>query len=105
MFGKDVVNFTKETGTPTNTGQFVAAIWIEAFGDVGNIQDDGGFNFRILSPIHPFPPVTALCEYPGRSGERFDMSGKTDGIPLHPNLVKALAEIASELNIKALDAT
>ena len=32
-FGSDVVDFTRDTSSPTNTGQFVAAIDIAAFGD------------------------------------------------------------------------
>ena len=33
-FGKDVVDMTRDTATPTNTGQFIAAISVAAFADV-----------------------------------------------------------------------
>ena len=37
-FGSDVVDFTTDTTSPTNTGQFVAAIDIAAFGDPGPVH-------------------------------------------------------------------
>ena len=37
-FGRDVVDFTEDTTSPTNTGQFVAAIAIEAFGDPARLR-------------------------------------------------------------------
>ncbi len=104
LFGKDVVNFTKQTGTPTNTGQFVAAIWIEAFGDVETFKTTVDSIFASFRQSTPFPGHSPV-RIPGQERGEIRHERQTDGIPLHPNLVKALAEIASELNIKALDAT
>ena len=44
-FGEDVVNFTSDTTSPTNTGQFVAALSIDAFADFGTFKAavDGSF--------------------------------------------------------------
>jgi len=100
-FGKDVVNFTKETGTPTNTGQFVAAISIEAFGDVEAFKTavDGIFeSFRESTHFPGLKPV----RIPGQDRKDVHDERERNGIPLHANLVEALAEIAAELNISVL---
>jgi LDH2 family malate/lactate/ureidoglycolate dehydrogenase len=101
VFGKDVVNFTKETATPTNTGQFVAAISIEAFADVTTFKEtvDGIFaSFRASEHFPDGDPV----RIPGQNRGAIRRERQENGIPLHPNLVKALAEIAGELEIPAL---
>ena len=101
VFGKDVVNFTKETATPTNTGQFVAAISISAFGDVGAFKqtvDQIFGTFRESQAFPGHPPV----RIPGQNRNEIRQSREKNGIPLHPNLVSALNEIASELDIPEL---
>ena len=39
-FGKDVVDFNSDFSTPTNTGQFIVAIDIAAFGDVDSFKQN-----------------------------------------------------------------
>lgn len=98
-FGEDVVNFTKQTATPTNTGQFVAAISIDAFGPLETFKStvDGIFaSFRDSTPFPGGSPV----RIPGQDRGSVREDRELHGIPLHPNLVKTLSEIASELNIQ-----
>lgn len=102
VFGKDVVNFTKETATPTNTGQFVAAISIEAFGDVQMFKDTADHIFSSFRESTAFPGQDAV-RIPGQDRGQIQHDRETNGIPLHPNLVSALAEIAVELNIPELN--
>jgi LDH2 family malate/lactate/ureidoglycolate dehydrogenase len=100
-FGKDVVNFTKQSDTPTNTGQFVAALSIEAFGDVEIFKQtvDGIFaSFRQSAPLPGQSPVRV----PGQDRGNIRQDRERNGIPLHPNLVKILTEIAAELDISEL---
>jgi len=101
-FGKDVVNFTKETATPTNTGQFVAAISIQAFGDVQAFKDTADQIFASFRDSTPFPGHGPV-RIPGQDRGQVRDERKENGIPLHPNLVKVLADIAAELNIPALN--
>jgi LDH2 family malate/lactate/ureidoglycolate dehydrogenase len=61
-FGQSVVDFTKDTTSATNTGQFVAAIAIEAFGD-----------------------VDAFPRTEGRGATYHER--RTAGLPLHPDLL------------------
>lgn len=102
VFGKDVVNFTKETATPTNTGQFIAAISIEAFGDVQTFKDTADQIFASFRDSTPFPGHSPV-RIPGQDRGHVRQEREENGIPLHPNLVKSLAEIAAELKISELN--
>lgn len=100
-FGKDVINFTKNTTDLTNTGQFIAAIDVSAFGDlevyksaIADIFDDfrGSEHFPGKSPVR----------IPGQDRLNIQDERSTNGIPLHSNLVAALAQIALELDVEEL---
>ncbi len=101
VFGKDVVNFTKETTTPTNTGQFVVALSIEAFGDLQTFKDTADQIFSSFRNSTPFPGHGPV-RIPGQDRGSVRQEREDNGIPLHPNLVKTLADIAAELNISEL---
>ncbi|NKB52216.1 MAG: Ldh family oxidoreductase [Rhizobiaceae bacterium] len=100
-FGKDVVNFTKQTATPTNTGQFVAAISIEAFGPVDAFKSTVDGIFASFCDSTSFPGGSPV-RIPGQDRGNVRAEREKNGIPLHPNLVKTLNEIAAELNIQEL---
>ncbi|WP_282610467.1 Ldh family oxidoreductase [Pelagibius sp. Alg239-R121] len=100
-FGDDVVNFTKDTTSPTNTGQFVAAISVEAFGDVAVFKSavDGVLaTMRGSTPLAGHDPV----RIPGQLRGDIHKDRNLNGIPLHPNLVDTLSKIAQELSIPEL---
>ena len=101
VFGKDVVNFSKETATPTNTGQFVAAISIEAFGDLQTFKNTADQVFASFRASTPFPGHSPV-RVPGQGRGDVQQERQDNGIPLHPNLLKTLKEIATELNISDL---
>ncbi len=100
-FGKDVVNFTKEAATPTNTGQFVAAISIKAFADVDTFKKSVDAIFVLFRDSDHFPGGDPV-RIPGQERGSIRREREENGIPFHPNLVKALEEIATELEIPAL---
>ena len=100
-FGTDVVNFSKETTIPTNTGQFVAAISIEAFGDLQTFKNTADQIFTAFQGSTPFPGHSPV-RIPGQGRGDEQQDRQDNGIPLHPNLVKTLADIAIELNIPDL---
>lgn len=100
-FGKDVVNFTKETSTPTNTGQFLAAISLSAFGDVEAFKASADRIFAEMRAAQTLPGHDPV-RIPGEERPAIRDQRLRDGIPLHANLVKVLGDIAQELNISAL---
>jgi len=100
-FGRDVVNFTKQSAAATNTGQFIAAISVAAFGEVDLFKASADRIFRELRESAPLPGHGPI-RIPGQERENTRAERATNGIPLHANLVKVLAEIARELNIPEL---
>lgn len=100
-FGKDVVNFTKDTTSATNTGQFIAAISIASFGDVAAFKAtvDGIFaSMRESAALPGQDPV----RIPGQDRPGILAERKLNGIPLHANLINVLNDIAGELGIGKL---
>jgi LDH2 family malate/lactate/ureidoglycolate dehydrogenase len=87
--------------TPTNTGQFVVALSIEAFGDLKTFRDTADQIFSSFRNSTPFPGHSPV-RIPGQDRGNVCQERRDNGIPLHPNLVKTLADIAAELNISEL---
>jgi LDH2 family malate/lactate/ureidoglycolate dehydrogenase len=102
-FGADVVDFTADTTSPTNTGQFVAAIDIAAFGDPAAFA---------AAATRAFDQMRASAPLPGHAPVRVPGDGRTaaraarlaEGIALHPALRAELDRIAADLAIAPLQA-
>jgi LDH2 family malate/lactate/ureidoglycolate dehydrogenase len=97
-FGRDVVDFTQDATSATNTGQLVAAIRIDAFGDPGRFRTtvDAVFDqMRASSPLPGHEPV----RIPGEGRGATWRERQANGLPLHPNLMAELGRIADELGI------
>lgn len=101
-FGSDVVEFSSDTTNPTNTGQFVAAINIEAFGAPEDFERNAKRAFDEMRASKPLPhhdPVRIPGD--GRGGEREQRLA--DGVPLHAALHRELNTIAQELGMPSID--
>ncbi len=100
-FGADVVDFTTDTKSPTNTGQFVAAIDIAAFGDADAFTATAARVFAEMRASPPLPDHEAVrVPGDGREAQRADRLAK--GIALHPALRADLDRIAKDLAIAPL---
>ncbi len=99
--GSDVVDFTKDTTSPTNTGQFVAAIDLSAFGDPDVITKSAA---RVLAELRATEPL------PGHDPVRIPGEGRgdayarrlADGLDLHLALRCDLDAIATEFGVDKL---
>ncbi|HSG94240.1 MAG TPA: Ldh family oxidoreductase, partial [Afifellaceae bacterium] len=100
-FGKDVADFTNDTVTPGNTGQFIAAISLAAFGDVAAFKANVDAAFQDIRESETLPGHDAV-RIPGDRHEAIFKDRAAHGIPLHPNLLNVLSEIAAELQIEDL---
>ena len=100
-FGRDVVDFTNDTTSPTNTGQFIAAVSVAAFGDIAAFKANIEAVFQSMRESETLPGHDAV-RIPGDRHEAIFKDRQANGIPLHPNLQKALSEIAAELGIDDL---
>ncbi|MEO0761839.1 MAG: Ldh family oxidoreductase, partial [Pseudomonadota bacterium] len=100
-FGSDVIEFTRESGRTSNTGQFVAAIDIAAFGPLAAFE---------ATLDRTFDEMRASAPLPGHDAVRLPGDGKTaameerrrDGLALHPALRADLDAIAADLGVDPL---
>ncbi|MEM1130700.1 MAG: Ldh family oxidoreductase [Pseudomonadota bacterium] len=97
-FGADVVDFTKDTESATNTGQFVAAIDVAAFGDpatftasVSRIFEE----FRASEPLPGHDPV----RLPGEGRTERAEARRSAGLKLNDALSAELRKISSEAGV------
>ncbi|MEM7774201.1 MAG: Ldh family oxidoreductase [Pseudomonadota bacterium] len=102
-FGRDVVDFSADTTTPTNTGQFIAAISVSAFGDVTAFQERTDAVFQDIKTSAPLPGYESV-RVPGDQRRSLYDERRTTGIPLHDGLIRALDAIAGELRVARLAA-
>jgi LDH2 family malate/lactate/ureidoglycolate dehydrogenase len=106
-FGSDVVDFTSDTSSETNTGQFVMALDIAAFG-----MGDG----FVQAATRAFDEMRASTPLPGHDPVRLPGDGKAaaaanrraNGLDVAPALRRDLAKLAQDCGIDppfAADAT
>jgi LDH2 family malate/lactate/ureidoglycolate dehydrogenase len=100
-FGRDVVDFTSDTKSATNTGQFIAAISIAAFADVDTFKAAVDEVLGEMRQSEPLPGHEAVRIPGDRRGAIYE-DRSANGIPLHRNLVKTLADISAELQLEEL---
>lgn len=100
-FGSDVVDFTTDTTSPTNTGQFVAAIDIAAFGDPDAFLSAATRSFAEMRASVPLPGHDPV-RVPGDGRNAARAARLVDGIALHPALRAELDRVAQDLAIAPL---
>lgn len=98
-FGSDVVDFTSDTTSPTNTGQFVMALDPAAFGLGDGFAETAR---RVFGEMRASPPL------PGHHPVRLPGDGKTQaaetrrrqGLTLNPALRKDLDALAEKYGVE-----
>jgi L-2-hydroxycarboxylate dehydrogenase (NAD+) len=100
-FGRDVVNYTKDSKTPSNTGQAIMALDIAGFADVEVFKQkvDDVWEMMKSSPTLPGFDEVRL---PGERSGKLYAERVAHGVPLGPELRKVLHELADRLNIRRL---
>ena len=101
-FGKDVVDFNADFETTTNTGQFIVAIDISAFGDVDGFKRQVD---QVVDQMKGSPTLPGFDDVllPGEQSHKKRVYREANGIPLHASLLKALNAMADEFNIARLN--
>lgn len=99
-FGADVVDFTSNTTSETNTGQFVMALNVEAFGMGDRFAETTAQVFGEMRASHPLPGHHSV-RMPGEGkGATADKHLKT-GLTLNPALRRDLEALADDYGIQA----
>ena len=94
-FGADVVDFTADTASATNTGQFVMALDIAAFGapdDFARATSRAFDDMRASEPLPEHEPVRLPGEGKGAAAARRREHGLTLDSALHRDLQALAAE-------------
>ncbi|MEM9441491.1 MAG: Ldh family oxidoreductase [Pseudomonadota bacterium] len=99
--GADVVDFTKDTEHKTNTGQFVAAIDLAAFGDPDTIAKAATRVFAELRASEPLPDHEPV-RIPGEGRSAALAQCLASGLDLHAALRRELDVIADECDVGRL---
>jgi len=101
--GRETIDFNADAASATNTGHFILAIDIAAFGDVGAFLQrvDHVFDEMKSSPLMPGFDEIRL---PGEQSARVRAEREAQGVPIPPGLRKALDELASSLGVEPLGA-
>lgn len=100
-FGSDVVDFTRDTTTATNTGQFVAALDPAAFGDPEAIAQAAARALEEMRGASPLPGFDAV-RVPGDGKGALRARNLAEGVPVHASLRRELGAIAAELRLPPL---
>lgn len=99
-FGSDVVDFTSDTASSTNTGQFVVALDPVAFGMGEDFADSAARVFaemRASSPLPGHDPV----RLPGDGKSAMAEERRQNGIMLKPALRQDLSKLAEEYGLSS----
>ncbi|MEM9222658.1 MAG: Ldh family oxidoreductase [Pseudomonadota bacterium] len=99
--GKSVVDFTNDTAQSANTGQFVAALSLSAFGDAETILADAARLCAELEASATLPGHDAV-RIPGAERAKLHGDRLANGLPLRSNLRRVLDDIAHERGISTL---
>ena len=99
--GRDVIDFNRDYETLTNTGQFIIALDIKAFADVGMFKRNVDGVIRTMRGSATMQGVDQV-RLPGeQSGEQVRTRNR-DGVPIPLALLAQLDELANDLNIGTL---
>jgi len=96
-----VIDFNADSASATNTGQFIVAISIEAFGDVEAFKRNVD---EVVRDMRASPTLPGFDEVrmPGERAHRARIARGTDGIPIHEALSGTLEALATDLGIDGL---
>src|SRR5204863_6815998 len=99
--GADVVDFSKDDVTPTNTGQAICVLDIKAFADPTQFKRQVDTVIRQLHGSALLPGFDRI-RLPGEDRHRRQQERQASGIPIPASLGAALDRMSGELGIAPL---
>lgn len=100
-FGRDVVDYTVDSKTPSNTGQAILVANIAAFADVAAFKEKVDEVWETMKSSPTLPGVDEV-RLPGERSEKLYRERMAQGVPLSENQRKILDELAGRLRIERL---
>jgi LDH2 family malate/lactate/ureidoglycolate dehydrogenase len=99
--GREVIDFNHDFETTTNTGQAIAMIDLNAFGDPAAFKQRVDVLVRDLRSGERMPNVDRIW-LPGEQSHAKRIANERDGLAIGPGLRQALDGVAAELGIAPL---
>jgi LDH2 family malate/lactate/ureidoglycolate dehydrogenase len=99
--GREVIDFVKETGKTTNTGQAIMALSIEAFMPAAEFKHAVDDLIRDIRRSRRLPGVDRIW-LPGEQSHAKSLDRRVHGIPMPKGLRESLDAVARELEIAPL---
>src|SRR6202035_6142822 len=100
--GRDVIDFVKETGKATNTGQAIAAIAIDAFMPPAEFKRSVDQVIRDIRGAKRLPGVGGIF-LAGEQSHAKLLERRAHGVPMPKALRDSLDSLARDLNIAPLE--
>ena len=100
-FGRDVVDYTVDSKTASNTGQAIMAVDVSAFADVQSFKRSVDEVWEVMKSSPTLPGVDEV-RLPGERSEMLYRERMARGVPLGAPLRKVLDELADRLGIQRL---
>jgi LDH2 family malate/lactate/ureidoglycolate dehydrogenase len=100
-FGRDVVDYTVDSKTPSNTGQSMVEVDIAAFADVREFKQDVDEVWDMMKSSPTLPGVDEV-RLPGERSEQIYRERMANGVPLSEGQRKILNELAVSLGVEPL---
>lgn len=100
-FGRDVIDYTVDSKTPSNTGQSILAVDIAAFADVQSFKQDVDEVWDEMKSSPTLPGVDEV-RLPGERSEKIYRERMANGVPLNDGQIKILDELADRLGVARL---
>jgi len=99
--GREVIDFVKETGKATNTGQAIMALSIEAFTPPAEFKKAVDAFIRDIRQSQRLPGVDRIW-LPGEQSHAKQLDRRARGISMPKALRESLYAVARELNVAPL---
>ena len=99
--GRSTIDFNNDESTPTNTGQAIMAISVEAFGDVTAFKRNVDEVVRTMRGAKRLPGVERIW-LPGEQSSHKRQDRSKNGIPMPAALRRSLDKLAGQLAIEPL---
>jgi LDH2 family malate/lactate/ureidoglycolate dehydrogenase len=100
-FGRDVVDYTVDPNTASNTGQAIVALDIATFADVQAFKQKVDELWEVMKSSPTLPGVDEV-RLPGERSAQLYRERMAHGVPLGPELRRVSDELADRLGIQRL---
>jgi len=100
-FGREVVDFVKETGKPTNTGHAMVALSVEALAPPEQFKRQVDIAIRTMRAAERLPAVERIW-LPGEQSHIKRLDRSKNGVPMPKPLRETLDAVAQDLGIEPL---